>query len=294
MKKIIYILVIVMFAISVRKVNAYAEYKIGDEITYNDIKFYVIKDSGSDDDTVTMLKAEPLAVDEVNKYGGVGTANNHVNTCVGEHLPVYQKSYDDGSGYGGMAYYCSYVNKTTDYTVSDIKYVVDAWTNDKIDSSELIESRLITIEELTNNLGYINSIDTSKTIPSSNGITPNFVYNTKYSYHTMSSYNDSNNEHWCITNSGSLTHAGITGGCSAVRPVIVLNKNAIVDKYESIKDNNTDNKETIIDTTNKNETKSTVKVDNTYMSWTVIIIIIGFISTSISIFTLYILSNKKR
>ena len=50
--------------------NAYTEYKIGDEITYNDIKFYVIKDSSSDIDNVTMLKEEPLTVDEVSLYGG--------------------------------------------------------------------------------------------------------------------------------------------------------------------------------------------------------------------------------
>lgn len=42
---------------------AYKSYSIGDEVTYNDIKFYVIKDSNSDEDSITILKAEPLTVE---------------------------------------------------------------------------------------------------------------------------------------------------------------------------------------------------------------------------------------
>ena len=80
MKK--YVLFIVFFIIlctGMKKINAYIEYKIGDEITYNDIKFYVIKNSSSEEDIVTTLKAEPLTVEEFNKYGKVGTNENVVN-----------------------------------------------------------------------------------------------------------------------------------------------------------------------------------------------------------------------
>ena len=48
-------------------------YHIGDEIKVNNIDFYVIADSPASQDYVVALKAEPLTVEEVNTYGGVGT-----------------------------------------------------------------------------------------------------------------------------------------------------------------------------------------------------------------------------
>jgi type II secretory pathway pseudopilin PulG len=57
----------------------YDAYEVGDEVTYNNVDYYVIKDSSASEESVTLLKAEPLTVAEVNQYGGVGTTNNHVN-----------------------------------------------------------------------------------------------------------------------------------------------------------------------------------------------------------------------
>ena len=47
----------------------YTVYSIGDEVTYNNVDYYVIKDSSAAEENVTMLKAEPLTVAEVNEYG---------------------------------------------------------------------------------------------------------------------------------------------------------------------------------------------------------------------------------
>ena len=306
MKKILYILVIVIVAISVRKVNAYTEYKVGDEITYNDIKFYVIKDSSGDEDTVTMLKAEPLTVEEVNLYGGVGTENNHVNMYVtSDTTAPYYQTASNQNGYGGMAYYSSttctnvYGDKSgckNSYALSEVKYVVDAWAVDKIANYE--EVRLLNHDDLITNLGYINSFDTNKTKPSSGGETPTWVYNSNYWYWTSSAYNDSRDSLWVVRNNGYLHDNGYKGGVldieCTVRPVITLSKVTLGDEDETIKDN-TDNKENNIDTNdnNNNEIKSIVKVDNTYMSKSIILIIIGFIILGISIFALYKLSNKK-
>ena len=66
MKKALYILIILLSMSICNKISAYTEYKIGDVVTYNDIDFYVIKDSGVKEDSVTMLKAEPLSYSEVN------------------------------------------------------------------------------------------------------------------------------------------------------------------------------------------------------------------------------------
>ena len=153
----------------------YKAYKIGDEITYNGINFYVIENSDENSDSVTLLKAEPLTVAEVNKYGGVGTENNHVNMYVTDTSASYYQKADDRNGYGEMAYYssetCGFTSAsgdkirvetgcTTDYAKSEVKYVVDAWAADKFQSSDLkkdatgYSARLITIDELTNNKGY--------------------------------------------------------------------------------------------------------------------------------------------
>ena len=90
------------------KSPSYNVYKIGDEVTYNNVNYYVIENSDITKSTVTLLKAEPLTVDEVNQFGGVGTSNNHVNMYVTSNTSesYYQTAYNS-NGYGGMAYYSS-------------------------------------------------------------------------------------------------------------------------------------------------------------------------------------------
>lgn len=130
------------------------------------MKFYVIRESNANSEIVTLLKSKPLTTDELNTYGGVGTINNHVNVYLPNNEVKkynYQIAYNLG-GYGGMVYYTSsscgyypyswvYNSCTTDYSRSEIKYVIDAWVDDKFLDFELIEddngykARLITIEE---------------------------------------------------------------------------------------------------------------------------------------------------
>ena len=86
-----------------------------------------------------MLKAEPLTVSEVNTYG-VG----HINRYTSETCGFPNGSY-------------TYAGCITDYSQSEIKYVVDAWASDK--TSDAIEYRLIKIdykgEEVICSVGYI-------------------------------------------------------------------------------------------------------------------------------------------
>ena len=176
--------------------NAYTEYKIGDEITYNDIKFYVIKDSSSDIDNVTMLKEEPLTVDEVSLYGGAWTENNHVNRYT---YYSRNKVSDIGKdGYGGMTFYSSetcasyfsppiYTGCTNDYVDSDVKYAVDAWALAKISSNDLIVDytgysvRLITIDDLKQ-LGYVKKHGAMGDYYSKSDDVPTWLYNSNYYY----------------------------------------------------------------------------------------------------------------
>ena len=219
--------------------EVYQSYNIGDIITYNGMNFYVIENSDENSDSVTMLKAEPLTVDEVNKYG-VGHINRYTRDSVGTAY--------DLNGYGRMAYYssetCGWVNSswvetgcTTDYASSEVKYAVDAWAADKFQASDLKEdetgysSRLITFDELLPNLGYNWSI-TSQGLgvtPDVNSDVPDWVYNNNYSYWTMSPYEDSALNVWRVDHVGYLYHGGNVyyGIYGSVRPVVTLLKSAI-------------------------------------------------------------------
>ena len=218
----------------------YQAYNIGDVVTYNGMEFYVIEASDEKSDRVTMLKAEPLTVDEVNTYGGVGTDNNHVNMYVTSDTTssYYQTAYDL-YGYGGMSYYssstCGYNGNdgcTTDYAQSEVKYVVDAWSNDKINTLDLIEdnlgykTRLLTFEDLTNNLGYARE-DGADYISLNTENTPSWVYNWKYRYWTMSQYDYSASIVWYVTTIGNVYYDYVDYNVDVVRPVITLLKSSI-------------------------------------------------------------------
>ena len=201
-------------------------YNIGDQVSYNNVEYYVIKDTGSN---VTLLKAEPLTVAEVNQYGA-GHINRYTVSSVGT-------TYNN-NGYGGMAYYssetCGKVNGswvetgcTTDYAQSDIKYAVDAW---KIaQAPQATEARLITYEELLNNLGYENNFKCTGGCYYSGSLenVPNWVYNSNYWYWTMSPNNDSASYVWLVRNDGSFIYNYVYDYRHVVRPVITISKSSI-------------------------------------------------------------------
>ena len=214
----------------------YTAYQVGDQVIYNNVDYYVIKDSSASEETVTLLKAEPLTVDEVNQYGGLGTENNHVNMNVQSNESYYQTAYDQ-NGYGGMAYYSSdtcgivngsgvYTGCTINYAHSDIKYVVDNWAIDQV-STGFIEARLIFKNEIEENFEfeyYTICYDwSSRTIYR---IKNKWMYNYAYSY-------------WIITNDnnylyGVMEHGEIVKPGNSnfdyrltVRPVIVLDKSVL-------------------------------------------------------------------
>ena len=223
----------------------YVVYSVGDEVTYNGVDYYVIKDSGVKEQTVTLLKVEPLTVAEVNQYGGVETQDNHVNMHVRSSENFYQTAYNQ-NGYGGVQYYssisCGYNGSDwvtsgckTNYDESEIKYIVDAWAIDKV-SAGLQEARLIKSDEYNEFL----IVETYNT-PTNPGTRYTPIYewqnNNAYNYWTMSSNGDSsvyvNIVMWSgLLGSNDSSNGGSYGaqpgdfywGCAVVRPVIVLNK----------------------------------------------------------------------
>lgn len=242
MKSLKYLMFMLVFVISFSVFHSsilagnYKSYKVGDIVTYEGINFYVIADSDDDSDYVTLLKAEPLTVDEVNTYG-----KDHVNRYTRNSVGTAT----DQNGYGGMAYYssatCGYKNGssdswietgcTTDYAQSDIKYVVDAWVKDKFNSNDLsvdktgYSARVLTYDELTTNLGYVVLNENTLLYVPRQGETPSWVYNSNYSYWLMSQTQDSYFGSWYVNNgSGGLGSCPIGDLDKVVRPVINLKK----------------------------------------------------------------------
>lgn len=292
--------IILLFFTFFLKVNAkaYETYKIGDTVTYNGIKFYVIENSEEEQSYVTLLKAEPLSVDEVNAYG-----EGHVNM----HISVDPMDFHP-NGYGRVAYYtsedCGYDADgnslsdgcATDYEKSDVKYVVDAWVKAKFEVNDLekdkmgYEARLLTFNELVDNFGYTLGVVGTVYIPS-NEATSIWINGSNYDYWTMSSYEDSKSYVWdiesdCVyANFVNLNNKYIGG---VIRPVITLRKQ----NYDAIdKCNNSENSENdeLKDNHNNNQI---IKVQDTHLSKKNIFIVIGVALIIASIIARYIIIKR--
>ena len=210
----------------------YTAYKVGDEVKYNNVDYYVIKDSSASEETVTLLKAEPLTVAEVNQYGA-GHINRNTSSSVGTAY--------NANGYGGMAYYSSDLCNlsvqsgcTNSYEDSDIKYVVDAWAQTNTVDSDLVvdltgySARLLTYEELITNLGYSAAEPDVTTMDLNIESVPDWVYNSNYWYWTMSQYQDEMIRVWRVGGSGNVDALSVYDNVGRiVRPVITISKSSI-------------------------------------------------------------------
>ena len=178
----------------------YTAYTVGNQVTYNNVNYYVIENSDTTQATVKLLKAEPLTAEEIADY---------------------KPSEAQASG-NGMQYHSS----SNAYDGSYIKTTVDAWKAAKAPAAT--EARLITFEELTENLGFeYQLIDTSEGYTKTDD-TPSWVYNSNYWYWTMSPYSDSASDVWRVgCDSLADNRVDYYGGGGVVRPVIVLSKSEL-------------------------------------------------------------------
>ena len=209
------------------------DYAIGDIIKVNNIEFYVIQNSYDNIDYVVALKKTPFLIEEVRTYG-VGHINRNTQWS--------KERVNQLKEYGGMTYYssntCGYENGnatplnntecSTDYNLSDIKYAVDNWAVDKFKNNELKEinsykARLITMDELENNLKY--DYTNYRTTP--------------YKWVYDMNINDTNQRYWTMSADGKniyevfYEHGGFNleevynDSLCLVRPVINVYKNKI-------------------------------------------------------------------
>ena len=182
----------------------YTAYQVGDHVSYNNVTYYVIEDSNTTNDTVKLLKENPLTVKEINDLNLDGI------TATG-----------DDNSYGAVQY-----GSSVDYSTSTVKQVVDAWAEGAVKSGDSATARLITFDELLPNLGYDWSITSAGVgeYPGVNENVPTWVYNSNYWYWTMTPKADSSNV-WVVDYFGSLYNDGVSSS-NVVRPVLVLSKSA--------------------------------------------------------------------
>ena len=205
----------------------YAAYQVGDQVTYNSINYYVIKDSDTTEDSVTLLKAEPLSVAEVNQFGA-GHVNRYTYDSVGTAY--------NSNGYGGMAYYssetCGYVNGSVvdtgcknDYASSEIKHVVDAWKAAKAPAAS--EARLISKDEIETERKEYDPCGGCGAVATGDIAKYNWMYNNNYWYWTNTPDTDSSSDVWRVSNNGKLGRDIVSFNSGLVRPVITISKSVI-------------------------------------------------------------------
>ena len=185
----------------------YTAYSVGDHVSYNGVTYYVIEDSDTNNNTVKLLKENPLTKTEMDNLNLTGITISEQN------------------GYGKVQY-----GSSTDYSTSTIKQVVDAWKNTAVKSGDSATARLITFDELLPNLGYDWSITSAGAgeYPVVNENVPTWVYNINYYYWTMTPKADSSSV-WGVNVHGFLDNDGVSSS-HMVRPVLVLSKSADITK----------------------------------------------------------------
>ena len=184
----------------------YTAYHVGDHVSYNGVDYYVIEDSDTTNDTVKLLKENSLTYAEIN-------ALNLTGITIGEST----------KGYGQVQY-----GSTNDYSTSKVKQVVDAWKNTAVATGDAATARLITFDDLTDNLGFEYYEEGTSTGYIKTESTPSWVYRSNYYYWTMSQYQDSSLV-WIVRDDGDLKNSSPSSS-HLVRPVLELNKSADITK----------------------------------------------------------------
>ena len=205
----------------------YNSYNVGDEVTYNNVDYYVIKNSDATEENVTLLKAEPITSLEISPYLSSTEVEDKVDTT-GTYIKMAYYSRDNCVSAGDQE------GCNADYAVSDIKQVVDTWAKNNTTQKDLAADlfgykiRLIMLDDLIDDMGYLYHEGASSIWYSKSDNTPNFILNNNHWYWTMSSVNYNV---WCVggvnNGDGDLVSWLVSSGGLEVRPVITIKKTAL-------------------------------------------------------------------
>lgn len=244
MKKMFSLIIILLSIICCDKVFTYEEYKIGDKVTYGDGEYYVIEDSDSSTNYVTLLKDKLLTKDELYKYGRDENDHLFINEYIINSDNPQEIIPENDDGTGCIAFYtsetCDYelywdvswyrpIKVTSgcqnDYELSDVKKVLDNWSETFDNDLVVIDGykiRLISMDDLFINLDYNLNNFTGGFYQLTDDV-QEFVYNGDYNYWTMSDVEDSSYSKYTMYYYGNIFISDVSS-FEAVRPVINLKK----------------------------------------------------------------------
>ncbi len=311
MKKIIILVVMFLFVnlLFVNGVSAedktYDKYSVGDEITIKNEKYYVITDSPEEQDYVTALKGEPLLYSQMKDLLS--------QTGIADEINESTADKDDPTTYVASKYLysasCSSTDNTSgcssDYNKSSIKKVVDVWATNKLPvelkTVDGYSARLIKLEELI----LLHYRWVSSGIYYAGDDTPQWLHNSNFGYWTMSSYEGDQASYltdvkttvyYVDYGAGDLSTRFIYTSYDkmSVRPVINIYKDRINDSDEQSEIANNDESASNNDKTT-NITSGKVKVDDTFLKYSMIGSIIGLIlvGAGISIYVFMKMHTKR-
>ena len=186
----------------IEKIITYTAYKLGTEVTLNGEKYYVLKNSSEDSDTVTLLKGSILTEDEINKYSSAKSSSKYGETpFYYSDKCYYDVTYTLVDDDDFSSYYQTTIDSNTSecyysYEVSNVKDIIEKWASDSFDENTLKEVdgykvRLFTLDELIDNYGFVpeltGSDDEGPLYYTSSNDTPSFIKSYRDQYWTMSS-----------------------------------------------------------------------------------------------------------
>jgi len=209
----------------------FKNYKIGEEIKYNNELYHVISNSDGQSNYITLLKDNPLTLEEINAYGKDDEGNYFINMFINDQN--IGEVEVNGIKYGSISYwsrnnYCtnktvgnSFPTKycTTEFDTSDISKILRKWSRNieddliKVDGYKI---RLLNSNDLSQNLRYQyykENIDTNY----------NWLISANFGYWTMIPYDKSSM--FVLRNNSSVKESILNK--NLIRPVINLNKCAI-------------------------------------------------------------------
>ena len=203
------------------QVPAYEAYSIGDTVQFAGSNWKVIKASTAEEDYVTIMKETVLTNSELGSYAYNSTSDTMEYTWT-------DNCHNNNHGYSSSSYSC---NNTNGYATSKVKEMLEQQYLPTLGASNLKEIdgykiRLITVDELTSNLGCTSSSCSSS--PYASWVHQNFGDQSKnvYGYWTMTPYPNNSSFVWYVSGSNILGY-GPVSNTYGIRPVINLLKSAI-------------------------------------------------------------------
>ena len=194
-------------------------FEVGEVVTYNNAEYYVLKDSSTSDDYVTLLKKDPLTAEEVNTY-----STDYISQD-GEY-PYFESDTCNENIQTG----CS-----TNYDTSSVKKIIDGWSSNFLDDLVVISGQKVRIVGDLDSAFYQHDSYGRLEILTTSYL--NSYYYNKNKCWTSSTLEDSNTEVVSLARTSDATNVEKVYNKLYIRPIINLKK-SVIDGTCSVRSSN--------------------------------------------------------